>query len=140
MIASCTAWCGRRSGLVPRTKPRTEPRIVFPGSAPGCPCKCTPLAAAICMTTRPPRCSKVRVVMQSLGVAEHQQGQPGAESSHLSMRGHEFGGEGGGNRSGWVAGSAADRRAANRALASERRRDEHFVVTVVCRVVGGWGR
>ena len=76
--------------------------------------------------------------MQSLGVAEHQQGQPGAESSF--RRGHEFGGEGGGNRSGWAAGPAADRKAANRALASERRRDEHFVVAVVRGMLGGLGR
>ena len=138
MIAPCAGRCRRGGRLVTRTKPRTEPRNVFPGSAPGCPCKCTPLAPAGCMTTRPPRCSKVRVVMQSLGVAEHQQGQPGAESS--SRRGHEFGGEGGGNRPGWAAGSAADRRAANRALALERRREEHFVVAVVRGMLGGRAR
>ena len=123
------------SPLVTRTKPRTEPRNVFPVSAPGCPCKCTPLAPAVCMTTRPPRCSKVRVVMQSLGVAEHQQGQPGAESN--SRRGHEFEGEGGGNRPGWADGPAADREAGSRALASERQRNEHFVVLVVRGVLGG---
>ena len=78
MIGDAQAEAGRRGRVMPRTKPRTEPRNVFPGSAPGCPCKCTPLAPAGCMTTRPPRCSAVRVVMQSLGVAEHQQGQPGA--------------------------------------------------------------
>ena len=46
MIAPCAGWCRRGSPLVTRTKPRTEPRNVFPGSAPGCPCKCTPLAPA----------------------------------------------------------------------------------------------
>ena len=54
MIGDAQAEAGRRGRVVPRTEPRTEPRNVFPGSAPGCPCKCTPLAPAGCMTTRAP--------------------------------------------------------------------------------------
>lgn len=46
MIASCAGWRWRGGRLVPRTKPRTEARNVFRGSAQGCPCKCTPLAPA----------------------------------------------------------------------------------------------
>lgn len=137
MIGQAQAEAGRRGGCVPRTKPRTEPRIVFPGSAPGCPCKCTPLAPAICMTTRPPRCSKVRVVMQSLGVAEHQQGQPGAGSSLFSRRGHGLGRQGGEMRPVWAAGSAADRGAADRALAFGRQRAKRYVVSAVLE---SWGR
>jgi len=80
---------GRRR--VPRTKPRTKPIskpiTTSPGSAPGCPCKSTPLAPRSCLTTRPPRCSTGRVVKQSSGVAEHQQGQPGAENLWLWLRG-----------------------------------------------------
>ena len=138
MIAPHAGRCRRGGWVLTRTKRRTQPRNVLPGSAPGCPCKCTPLAPADCMTTRPPRCSKVRVVMQPLGVAEHQQGQPGAESS--CRRGHEFREEGGEDRAGWAAGSAADRRAANGTWPLERRREERFVVAVVRGVLGGRGR
>lgn len=58
--ADC-AWRGRclrftRSLLVPSTEPSTEPITFGDGPAPGCPCKCTPMSPAACLTTRPPRC------------------------------------------------------------------------------------
>ena len=66
-----------------------------------------------------------------LGVAEHQQGQPGAGSSLFSRRGHGSGGDGGEMQPGWAAGSAAQSGAADRALASGRQREEHCVVAAV---------
>jgi hypothetical protein len=63
----------------------------------------------------PPSTSSVMVVMQSLGVAEHQQGRPGAGSSRLWRRGRVFGGGGGGIEVGSAvfsdAGTTADQRA-----------------------------
>jgi hypothetical protein len=63
----------------------------------------------------PPSTSSVMVVMQSLGVAEHQQGQPGARSSGLWERGRVFDGGGGGIEAGSAvysdAGATADQRA-----------------------------
>ena len=63
----------------------------------------------------PPSTSSVMVVMQSLGVAEHQQGQPGAGSSPSSGRGRVSGRDGEGFEAGSAvfsdAGTAADQRA-----------------------------
>ncbi len=126
MIRDAAPGAGGKA-VAPRTKPRTEPRNVFPGLAPGCPCKCTPLSPAVCMTTLPPRCC-VMVVMQSLGVAEHQQGQPGAKSSLCSRRGHGLGGDEGGMQWGWAAGSAAGATAADGRFRFGGWPDERFVV------------
>ncbi len=68
------------------------------------------------------------VVMQSLGVAEHQQEQPGAESSLFSGRGHVFSGDEGGMQWGWAAQSAAGAKAADGRFGFGGWPDERFVV------------
>jgi hypothetical protein len=63
-------------GLEPSSKPSSEPSSCATGLAPDPPCKCTPFAPAVCMTTPPQR--RLVVVMQSLGMVEQEQGGSGA--------------------------------------------------------------
>jgi len=64
----------------------------------------------------PPSTLLRMVVMQSLGVAEHQQGQPGALSSLFTGRGHRFSGDGEGIEAGLALSSAARTTAAGTML------------------------
>jgi hypothetical protein len=74
---------GVREGLRgPITKPITKPLTVGEGAAPGPPCKCMPLAPKFCLTTRPPRLRrKFGWSGSPSGLAEHQQGEPGAAAA-----------------------------------------------------------
>jgi hypothetical protein len=64
------------SRVGPSSKPSSEPSSCATGLAPDPPCKCTPFAPTVCLTTPPQRRSVV--VKQSLGMAEQQQGESGA--------------------------------------------------------------
>lgn len=78
----------------------------------------------------PPSTSSVMVVMQSLGVAEHRQGQPGAGSSLLWESGRVIGWDGGGIETGSAVFSAAGTTADQGAGELGRWRGQ-------CNVVGG---
>jgi len=70
------AFRARCGGLEPGSKPSSEPSSAATGLVPDPPCKCTPFAPSVCLTTPPQR--RLVVVKQSLGMVEQMQGGSGS--------------------------------------------------------------